>query len=145
MPYPSDDIVEADEVIREANSVRDDIEDLIAEKDDLEEEQLELDEEAEDYDEQYSELETQKDDLDIQIEDLKNENLELIEFADEVVAGTTLINDDFFVKYAEQMADEFGVDPATWPGNCIDWEAAADQLKADYSVLEWDGYTFYYQ
>lgn len=30
--------------------------------------------------------------------------------------------------YAQQYAEESGVDTTTWPYNCIDWEAAASEL-----------------
>lgn len=59
--------------------------------------------------------------------------------------GETLINDAYFTEYAEQLAEDIGaVDrDAAWPKNCIDWEAAADQLKTDYTAIEYDEQTFW--
>lgn len=55
--------------------------------------------------------------------------------------GETLILDDYFVTYAEQLADDIGAvsSQAEWPTNFIDWERAADQLKMDYTAIEIDG------
>lgn len=50
----------------------------------------------------------------------------------------TLINDDYFQTYAEELAKDCGmVDrEASWPNRHIDWEAAAEELKQDYSAVE---------
>lgn len=146
----SDSIIESDAVIRAANEVRDDIEDLIAERDAVQEEMDCLDVEAEDWDEEYEDLQMKRDDLNIRIEDLENENLELIEFADDLGAyginGQTLINEDYFEDYAKQVAqDQCNMDLDEWPFWNINWDSAAQQLQADYSEVEFGGTTFYYQ
>ncbi|WP_454735415.1 hypothetical protein [Cupriavidus necator] len=59
--------------------------------------------------------------------------------------GETLIHEDYFTKYAEQLADDIGaIDRnARWPLSHIDWEAAANELKTDYTSIEFDGETFW--
>jgi hypothetical protein len=59
--------------------------------------------------------------------------------------GEALIRDSYFEEYAEQLADDLGImDPkATWPLNCIDWAAAAEQLKQDYTAVDFDGVTYW--
>jgi hypothetical protein len=59
--------------------------------------------------------------------------------------GATLIRDSYFQEYAEQLADDIGaIDRnASWPLNFINWEAAADALKADYTSVEFDGVTYW--
>lgn len=59
--------------------------------------------------------------------------------------GETFIRDDYFEDYARELAEDCGmVDPnAGWPNNHIDWEAAADELKADYNSYEFDGETYW--
>ena len=59
--------------------------------------------------------------------------------------GVTLIRDSYFEQYAEEMAGDIGaIDPkATWPLNHIDWEAAAEELKGDYTSAEFDGVTYW--
>ena len=66
-------------------------------------------------------------------------------YADDWRYGEALIRDDYFEEYAENLAIDIGaIDAnATWPNNCIDWEAAADALKQDYTAVEFDGVTYW--
>jgi hypothetical protein len=58
-------------------------------------------------------------------------------YAEDWGDGAELIRDSYFVDYARDLADEVGlVDrDARWPLNHIDWPAAAEALKADYSEV----------
>lgn len=59
--------------------------------------------------------------------------------------GVTLVRDDHFEDYAQEYAKEIDAvkkDP-TWPNNHIDWEAAADELKQDYTSIEFDDVTYW--
>jgi RecJ-like exonuclease len=51
------------------------------------------------------------------------------------------IPDCRFEEYAQQLAEDIGAisSDAQWPLNRIDWEAAADDLKMDYTQFSWDG------
>lgn len=53
----------------------------------------------------------------------------------------TLIADDYFKEYAQELADDIGaVDKDLgWPGSFIDWDAAADALRQDYTSVTYDG------
>ena len=59
----------------------------------------------------------------------------------------SLIADDYFIEYAEQLAEDIGAisKDATWPNQFIDWDSAADALKEDYSEVEVDGKTYQYR
>lgn len=59
--------------------------------------------------------------------------------------GATLIHENYFVSYAEELADDIGAidQNATWPLYHIDWEAAAEDLMQDYSTVELNGSTYY--
>lgn len=59
--------------------------------------------------------------------------------------GETLIRDSYFEEYAQQLAEDIGaVDrDANWPLNRIDWEAAADDLKVDYTTVDFDGVEYW--
>lgn len=58
--------------------------------------------------------------------------------------GETLILDDYFTRYAQELADDIGAVRAEgWPNDCIDWEQATDQLKMDYTAIEIDGTTYW--
>jgi predicted nucleic acid-binding Zn-ribbon protein len=67
------------------------------------------------------------------------------DYAEDWKHGCTLINESYFTEYAEELAGDIGaVDRnASWPLNHIDWEEAADELKIDYTEIDFDGTTFY--
>jgi hypothetical protein len=83
---------------------------------------------------------------------------ELTQFRDEVLGysgesrlrDVTLIADDYFVAYTQDYADQVGAIPTSrdgvrWPLMHIDWEAAAEDLKSDYSEVELLGHSFWYR
>lgn len=59
--------------------------------------------------------------------------------------GSTLIRDSYFEDYARELADDIGaIDKnASWPVNCIDWEQAANELKHDYTSVDFDGVDYW--
>lgn len=67
------------------------------------------------------------------------------QYSGESFRNTQLINDNKWVEYAQQLAEDIsGVSrDAEWPFNCVDWEAAAEQLKQDYTSISVDGNTFW--
>ena len=58
-----------------------------------------------------------------------------------------LIRDSYFEEYACGVAEDIGAIPAeyTWPTSYIDWERAADALKADYSGVDILGVDYWFQ
>lgn len=58
--------------------------------------------------------------------------------------GETFIAESFFEQYAEQYAEDIGaIGYSNWPSCHIDWSAAADDLKMDYTEIDFLGYTFW--
>jgi hypothetical protein len=59
--------------------------------------------------------------------------------------GVGLIRDSYFETYAREMAEDIGAigRDAPWPACHIDWEAAADALKQDYSSIDYDGVEYW--
>lgn len=59
--------------------------------------------------------------------------------------GETLIRDSYFVEYAQELAEDIGAikSDASWPNNYIDWDRAANALKADYFSVEFAGITYW--
>ena len=59
--------------------------------------------------------------------------------------GETLIRDDMFEDHARELAEDIGAiaHDAPWPASYIDWRAAADALKMDYTSIEFQGYTYW--
>ncbi len=66
-------------------------------------------------------------------------------YAEDWNYGVTLIRESYFTEYAQDLAEDIGaIDPnASWPMNHIDWEAAADALKEDYTQVDLDGIAYY--
>ena len=61
--------------------------------------------------------------------------------------GGPFVHENDFEDYARELADDIGAIPsdAQWPCTCIDWEKAADELRMDYSSVEWNGETYLYR
>lgn len=61
--------------------------------------------------------------------------------------GETLIRYSYFETYAEEFAEDIGDMSSkaaqAWPFRHIDWEAAADELKQDYTSLDFDGVEYW--
>lgn len=62
----------------------------------------------------------------------------------EYTDGTWLIREDTFTNYARDIAEGMGaIDPdADWPLSYIDWDAAADALRLDYTDVRFLGYDY---
>ena len=90
------------------------------------------------------------------IEEWKDENQEEL---DELLAmkdecgpewkyGVAFIAEEDFEEYAQDLAsDLYGeeIRNASWPFDCIDWEKAADSLRMDYSVIDYQGTTYLFR
>lgn len=64
--------------------------------------------------------------------------------------GETLIHEDYFTKYIEDLIDDCYEMPkemhsGNWPWRhmTMDYEAAADEAKQDYFGVDFDGVTYY--
>lgn len=59
--------------------------------------------------------------------------------------GEVLISDSYFEKYAREFAEDIGAikNCDKWPATCIDWEEAADELKQDYTSVDFGGETYW--
>lgn len=60
--------------------------------------------------------------------------------------GEALIRESYFQEYAEQLANDIGAIDSRknygWPLDHIDWEAAANALKIDYTEVDFGGVTY---
>ena len=87
-----------------------------------------------------------------EIEDAREELAPWKELADEAegycsdwLHGESLILAEYFETYAEELADSIGAidSNARWPLSHIDWKAAADELKQDYTEVEAGGHSYF--
>ena len=67
--------------------------------------------------------------------------------AEDFEFGINFIADWHFEDYAREMAEDIGaIDrDANWPNSYIDWEAAADALKMDYTSVTVQGQDYWYR
>lgn len=66
-------------------------------------------------------------------------------YCDDWRHGAQLIRDSHFATYAQELAEEIGaIDRnAKWPLAHIDWEAAAEELKQDYTCIDFGGVDYW--
>jgi hypothetical protein len=86
-------------------------------------------------------------DSDEELDQLLEVRTEVDGYSREWRHGVTLINDDYFERYAEQLADDLGLisNTAQWPATCIDWKQAAKELQSDYTSVEIGSETYWYR
>ena len=60
--------------------------------------------------------------------------------------GVYLVEENDFKEFAEEFAKGlYGFNSNDWPFRCINWDEAAGELESDYSIIEIDDATYYYQ
>lgn len=58
--------------------------------------------------------------------------------------GATLINSNYFTEYCEALCVDIGAVSSDLPDYIvIDWEQTAENIKADYSEIDFDGESFF--
>jgi hypothetical protein len=64
---------------------------------------------------------------------------------DEPEVGVELIRDTYFIDYAQELAEDTLPAGArlVWPLMYIDWERVADDMKIDYSAVDFDGVDYW--
>lgn len=71
----------------------------------------------------------------------------LDKFADELPSrrdNEVMIHESYFTDYCQELVSDIGDLPREIPSYIeIDWEATAENLKADYTEIDFDGETYY--
>lgn len=58
----------------------------------------------------------------------------------------TLIRDDYFTRYAQELCEENGYMPEGFPSYIeIDWDATARNIRMDYKSTEFHGVTYWFR
>jgi hypothetical protein len=72
---------------------------------------------------------------------------EVEQYTSEWNSGAFIIADNHFEDYAQELAEDTGVIDrnAKWPLTHIDWDAAAEELKCDYSEVTIAGKSYWIQ
>jgi len=105
----------------------------------------------------FSEIPTESDDSDVAMfleywEDEISEVRQIDDLEEEVGSdwsyGVALIEEDDFEDYCKDLVSDIGDLPKNIPSyisDNIDWEGVADDLKVDYSEVEFRGTTYLYR
>ena len=101
-----------------------------------------------DDDERSMEEDNEMEELELELEEyqsIKTLAEEAEDYCPDWPYGEQFIRDSYFVEYAQQLAEGIGAIScdAEWPNNHIDWPAAADELKMDYTSYEINGETYW--
>jgi len=135
--YNTQDVIDSRDVIER-------IEELEAEKQELLDDIEEADEE--DAPEIKEELITWTDQYGEELEALKKLAKDGEDYATDWIYGVGLIHEDYFTEYCEELCKDIGDIPKELPwyiANHIDWDGVADEIKQDYTEIDFDGETYY--
>jgi hypothetical protein len=87
--------------------------------------------------------ETTEDEI-AELEALKALAAEAEPYAPDWIYGAALIRDSYFEQYAEELVKDCGYIPQGIPSWIeIDWEATAENIKVDYTSVEFDDVTYW--
>jgi len=133
------------EIEKEKDNLEADIEYLNSEYDELCDELAEIEADEGATDEEYRAKEDGVSNKRREIEFWKNDNQERLDDLTQCLkdmedyGGDTLIKEDSFTDYVIELADS--VDIPNWI--VVDWEATAENVAMDYTVVEFEGETWY--
>jgi hypothetical protein len=114
----------------------------------------EIDMAADDAEAQESEAEKCLADAEDDFDDDAREELKILRelaecgdgYCEDWPHGTTLIRESYFVDYCRDLVSDIGDLSKDILGYLvIDWDATADNLRADYTECEWDGVTYLFR
>lgn len=93
-----------------------------------------------------------RDDEDHEFQDYEQKELDaLLELESEIGSleecarnGVYFIDEDYFEDYAKELAYDIGAisNDLEWPCTHIDWDAAADELRMEFTEVDFDGQTY---
>ncbi len=147
----ADDVIDSRDVIARIKELRDEREDFVTA---LEEAKQEADEPKEDEDtEEDRKAKVSATELDLEEWDesadgdelraLKSLAEEAAGYAADWEYGETLIRESYFTQYCIEMVQDIGDLPKDIPDYLvIDWEKTADNIRADYTEVDYDGVTY---
>jgi hypothetical protein len=141
----SDNVIDSREVIAKLEALSEERGDLQQAIDDAKES---LDEEEgdekeamqEDYDAAVDALESWDIDNKAELDALQALNDDAEGYAEDWRHGATLVKENYFPEYCKELLDDIGDLPRDLPDYIvIDWDATAENLKADYTEVDFDG------
>lgn len=96
------------------------------------------------YEDAQQALKDWNDEEGIELENLRALAEEAEGYSDDWRHGATLVRDSYFSEYAQELVQDIGDMPNGIPSYIvIDWEATADNIKADYTSVDFDGVEYW--
>lgn len=90
------------------------------------------------------EIQSWKEDWEDELEQIEEINNIEDSIGSEFDYGVTLVREDYWEDYVEDLLVEIGYLPKDLPSWIeIDWEATANNVKVDYTEVEYQGQTYY--
>lgn len=132
-----------------------DTRDLIEKRDELKQSILDsflenfehYEDQTDDFDDilfEEEEIQSWKEDWEDELEQIEEINKIEDEIGGEFDYGCTLVSEDYWEEYVEDLLKDCGYiskDLPSWIE--IDWEATANNVKVDYTEVEYQGQTYY--
>ena len=89
------------------------------------------------------EIESWKEDFEDELKEIEEIDTIENELGSEFDYGVTLVDVDDFEEYVEDLLDELGYIPKDFPSWIeIDWEATANNVRQDYTEVEYQGNSY---
>ncbi len=90
------------------------------------------------------EIQNWKEDWEDELKEIEEINKIEDELGSEFEYGVTLVHEDYFEEYTEELLTDCGYISKDFPSWIeIDWEATANNVKQDYTEVEYQGETYY--
>lgn len=90
------------------------------------------------------EIQSWKEDWEDELKEIEEIDKIEDEFGSEFDYGVTLVHEDYFEEYTEELLIDCGYISKDFPSWIeIDWEATANNVKQDYTEVEYQGETYY--
>lgn len=147
----SDDIIDSRAVIKRIEELRDDREVLVDARDeakvaydeatDDERSDGELGDDLEEAEKALKEWDESDDAKELKALEALQEQAQ--GYAPDWTYGATLISESYFTKYTEELLKDIGDLPRDLPPYiAIDWEQTANNIRVDYTEVDFDGATY---
>lgn len=139
MPAPTnmDDVIDSRDVIARIQELEDELQDLEDAADEMADDTVRCTEIMAEISEWRSGDNGQE------LKALRALASEAEDYAPDWQHGETLIRESYWPTYAKQLVEDVGDLPHNIPHYIvIDWEATADNLKVDYTEVDFDGVTY---
>lgn len=100
--------------------------------------------------ERFEDIRFEEEELENWVQDFESEINEINEINEIEIEctdfqyGESLINEDYFVEYCEELCKDCGYISTDFPSWIeIDWEATANNISQDYTTVNYQGETYY--